>query len=303
MRQLRLPLAPVVDNVTTYLTIHMASVFDGISAIVLGIVRPLENGILFVPQWLAITIAAFIGVIMGGGRLGLTSVACLLFISSLDLWEPAVATLALVGTATALAIVFGLAVGVLMAESRSATAVLTPVLDFMQTMPAFVLLIPSVMFFGVGTVAGVISTVIYAMPPAVRLTAHGLTIIEREMLDAGEAFGCGRARLLYLVKLPLAVRTIMAGINQCIMMALSMVVIAAMIGAGGLGEEIIRAIARLQVGRGVEGGLAVVALAILLDRLSRSIGKRLDPVREPDEDVRRGAGADKGVRRWMKPAH
>jgi glycine betaine/proline transport system permease protein len=200
-----------------------------------------------------------------------------------------------------LAIIFGLVIGVLMAESRSVATVMTPVLDFMQTMPAFVLLIPAVMFFGVGTVAGVVSTVIYAMPPAVRLTAHGLTMIEREMLDAGEAFGCGRVRLLCLVKLPLAVRTIMAGINQCIMMALSMVVIAAMIGAGGLGEEIIRAISRLQVGRGVEGGLAVVALAILLDRLSRSIGKRLDPVCEPDEDVRREAAAGRGVRRWVTP--
>jgi glycine betaine/proline transport system permease protein len=140
-----------------------------------------------------------------------------------------------------------------------------------------VLLIPAVFFFGVGTVAGVVATVIYAMPPPVRLTAHGLEMVERQMVEAGEAFGCTRIKLLLFVKIPLAFRTIMAGVNQCIMMALSMVIIASMIGAGGLGDEIVRAISRLQIGRGVEGGLVVVVLAILLDRLSKGIGVRADP--------------------------
>jgi glycine betaine/proline transport system permease protein len=279
MTDFRLPLAPLVDQLTVQLSVNLAAVFDTIAAVILGIELPIERAILLLPGWAVVVVVTAIGAILGGRWFALVCAASLVFIISLDLWEPAVSTFALVLTATALALIIGIPIGLLMGESRSVTAVMTPILDFMQTMPAFVLLIPSVLFFGVGTVAGVVATVIYAMPPAVRLTAHGLTMVEAQMVEAGEAFGCNRSRLLVLVKIPLAFRTIMAGVNQCIMMALSMVVISSMIGAGGLGEEIVRAISRLQVGRGVEAGLAVVVLAILLDRISKQLGERIDPTR------------------------
>jgi ABC-type proline/glycine betaine transport system permease subunit len=279
MTDFRLPLAPAVDQLTVQLSVNLAAVFDTIAAVILGIELPIERAILLLPAWAVVVIVTAIGAILGGRWFALVCAASLVFIISLDLWEPAVSTFALVLTATALALIIGIPIGLLMGESRCVTAVMTPILDFMQTMPAFVLLIPSVLFFGVGTVAGVVATVIYAMPPAVRLTAHGLTMVEAQMVEAGEAFGCNRSRLLVLVKIPLAFRTIMAGVNQCIMMALSMVVISSMIGAGGLGEEIVRAISRLQVGRGVEAGLAVVVLAILLDRISKQLGERIDPTR------------------------
>jgi ABC-type proline/glycine betaine transport system permease subunit len=273
----RLPLAPIVERATEHLSVHYAFVFDTVAAAILLIERPIEHTLLLLPPWAGIIGAVIIGGLIGGRWLGTLCGVSLLFVVSLNLWSATVATFALVLTATLLALLFGIPFGILMAESRGVTTVMTPVLDFMQTMPAFVLLIPAVFFFGVGTVAGVVATVIYAMPPPVRLTAHGLDMVEREMVEAGEAFGCTRIKLLLFVKIPLAFRTIMAGVNQCIMMALSMVIIASMIGAGGLGDEIVRAISRLQIGRGVEGGLVVVVLAILLDRLSKGIGVRADP--------------------------
>jgi glycine betaine/proline transport system permease protein len=251
--------------------------FDAISAMILGIERPIEALLLLLPPWILGSIVVGLGGAIGGWRLATLCVFSLLFVFSLQLWAATISTFGLVVTATLLSLVIGIPVGILMAESRIVTAIMTPILDFMQTMPPFVLLIPAVFFFGVGTVAGVVATVIYAMPPPVRLTAHGLTMVEHQMVEAGEAFGCTRLKLLLLVKIPLAYRTIMAGVNQCIMMALSMVIIASMIGSGGLGDEIVRAIARLQVGRGVEGGLVVVLLAILLDRFSRALGTRMDP--------------------------
>jgi glycine betaine/proline transport system permease protein len=277
MAEFRLPLAPFVDRATEYLSLHYALVFDAIAAVILWIERPIEIFLLLLPPWVAMVIVVGLGGVIGGWILAVLSAFSLLFILSLQLWTATVSTLALMLTAALLSLVIGIPIGILMAESRIATGIMTPMLDFMQTMPPFVLLIPAVFFFGVGTVAGVIATVIYSMPPPVRLTAHGIAMVEHQMVEAGEAFGCTRLKLLLLVKIPLAYRTIMAGVNQCIMMALSMVIIASMIGSGGLGDEIVRAISRLQVGRGVEGGIVVVLLAILLDRFSRALGTRMDP--------------------------
>jgi glycine betaine/proline transport system permease protein len=186
-------------------------------------------------------------------------------------------TLSLVLTAAICALVIGIPLGILISESKRANALFEPILDFMQTMPAFVLLVPAVFFFGVGTVPGIVATIFFAMPLPIRLTAHGLRGVEPEVIEAGEAFGANRMTILVFIKLPLAFRSIMAGVNQCIMMSLSMVIIASMIGAGGLGDEIIRSISRLQVGRGVEAGLGVVVLAILIDRFTRRISQKIDP--------------------------
>jgi glycine betaine/proline transport system permease protein len=201
----------------------------------------------------------------------------LLVVLAFNLWAPAMETFALVLTAALLSVVIGIPLGILMAEFRPARAIFEPILDFMQTMPPFVLLVPAVFFFGVGTVPGVVATIFFAMPLPIRLTVHGLHMVEPEIVEAGEAFGASRFQILAFVKLPLAFRTIMAGVNQCIMMSLSMVIIASMIGAGGLGDEIIRAISRLQIGRGVETGLVVVILAILIDRFTKGLSGRIDP--------------------------
>jgi glycine betaine/proline transport system permease protein len=188
----------------------------------------------------------------------------------MGLWEQTVQTLSLVLAASTVALAVGVPVGISMARSDLIESLIRPVLDFMQTMPPFVYLIPAAIFFGLGTVPGAIATVVFAMPPAVRLTNLGIRQVNEEQIEAGLAFGCTRRQLLTKVQLPLAMPSIMAGVNQTIMLALSMVVIASMIGAGGLGNTVLTGIQRLNVGLGFEGGLGVVILAILLDRITQS---------------------------------
>ena len=180
-------------------------------------------------------------------------------------------TLALVVSAALLALLIGLPIGVLAAQQQLLRAITRPLLDLMQTMPAFVYLIPAVMFFSTGQVPAVIATLIFAMPPVVRLTVLGLRQVPADLLEAGSSFGCTRWQLLWKVQLPSALPTLMAGINQTIMLSLSMVVIASMIGGGGLGDVVLRAIQQLNLGLGFEGGLAVVILAVILDRLTQSL--------------------------------
>ena len=178
-----------------------------------------------------------------------------------------------IGIGLPLGIAIMLPVGIAMARSDALEAMIRPLLDLMQTMPPFVYLIPAAIFFGLGTVPGAIATLIFSMPPAVRLTNLGIRQVSREQVEAGQAFGCTDRQLLFRVQLPLAMPSIMAGVNQTIMLALSMVVIASMIGAGGLGNTVLTGIQRLNVGLGFEGGLGVVLLAILLDRITQSFGR------------------------------
>lgn len=269
--------ATSIDNFTNYLSAHFGFVFDFISAVILGIQQPLATLLTSAPAWLIIAIVVIGGVLLGRFSLAILSGCGLAFIFVMNLWPPAMVTLSLVLTAAVVALAIGIPIGTLIAESKRLNAVVEPILDFMQTMPPFVLLVPAVFFFGVGTVPGIVATIFFAMPLPIRLTAHGLKMVEQEMVEAGEAFGASRLAVLFLIKLPLAFRSIMAGVNQCVMMSLSMVIIASMIGAGGLGDEIIRSISRLQVGRGVEAGLAVVVLAILIDRITRRISEKVDP--------------------------
>jgi glycine betaine/proline transport system permease protein len=269
--------ATSIDDFTNYLSQNFGFVFDSISAVILGIQQPLATALTSVPAWSVIAIAVVGGALLGHITLAALSAVGLIFILIMNLWDAAMVTLSLVLTATIVALAIGIPLGTLIAESRRVNAFMEPILDFMQTMPPFVLLVPAVFFFGVGTVPGIVATIFFAMPLPIRLTAHGLRMVEPEVVEAGEAFGANRLTILFLVKLPLAFRSIMAGVNQCIMMSLSMVIIASMIGAGGLGDEIIRSISRLQVGRGVEAGLAVVVLAILIDRFSKRISQKVDP--------------------------
>jgi glycine betaine/proline transport system permease protein len=269
--------ASSIDNFTTYLSTHFGFVFDFISAIILGIQEPRAALLTNVPSWAVIAVIVIAGALLGRVSLAVLSGIGLVFILAMNLWAAAMVTLSLVLTAAIISLVIGIPIGTMIAESRRLSAVFEPILDFMQTMPPFVLLVPAVFFFGVGTVSGIVATIFFVMPLPIRLTAHSLKMAEPEVIEAGEAFGASRVTILLVIKLPPAFRSIMAGVNQCIMMSLSMVIIASMIGAGGLGDEIIRAISRLQVGRGVEAGLGVVVLAILIDRFTKRVSQKVDP--------------------------
>ncbi|MCB1439233.1 MAG: proline/glycine betaine ABC transporter permease [Nitratireductor sp.] len=203
------------------------------------------------------------------------TLACFLVIGYLDMWEDTMATLAIVSVATLLCVAVGLPIGILMARSNRAQTIITPILDVMQTIPSFVYLIPVVMLLGIGKVPGLIAVCIYAIPPMVRLTNLGIRLVDREVLEAATAFGADYRQKLFGVQIPLALPNIFAGVNQTIMMALSMVVIASMIGVAGLGVPVLRAVSNQYLALGLMNGLAIVALAIIFDRVSQTFGRRL----------------------------
>lgn len=196
-------------------------------------------------------------------------------IEALGLWDKGMQTLALVLASVVISVALGLPLGILMGRSDRFRTLTLPILDAMQTMPSFVYLIPALLLFGLGKVPALIATVIYAVPPMIRLTDLGLRLVSREVVEAAEAFGATSWQRLFKVELPLALPNLMAGVNQTTMMALAMVVIASMIGARGLGEEVLLGIQRLDVGRGAEAGVAIVALAIVMDRLTQAAGQRV----------------------------
>jgi glycine betaine/proline transport system permease protein len=273
MIEYRIPIGAWVETLVDYIQTHFTGVLDAIAAAIAFIVDSFQDGLLAVPPWL---LAALIVLLAGwrvSARFAVFAVVALVLIFGMDIWEETVATLALVIGASLVALAIGIPLGVAMARSDRVEAMMRPLLDLMQTMPPFVYLIPAAIFFGLGTVPGTIATLIFAMPPAVRLTNLGIRQVGREHIEAGLAFGCTPRQLLYKVQLPLALPSIMAGVNQTIMLALSMVVIASMIGAGGLGNTVLTGIQRLNVGLGFEGGLGVVLLAILLDRITQSFGR------------------------------
>jgi glycine betaine/proline transport system permease protein len=248
--------------------------FDAFSAVLGAAVELLEKALAGLPFWAML--AVFIGLALW--RRGVffavfvgLALGCIRY---MGLWEQTVATLALVMAATLLSLLVGVPLGIWGARSERVGVALRSVLDFMQTMPAFVYLIPAVILFGLGRVPAVIATIVFAMPPVVRLTTLGLRQVPHELLEAGRAFGSTELQMLWKIQLPNALPSIMAGVNQTIMMALSMVVVASMIGAGGLGEYVLGGIQRLDIGIGFEGGLGVVLLAIVLDRITESFGVR-----------------------------
>ena len=213
-------------------------------------------------------------------KMVLGTVVAFLFIGWLDMWEDTMATLAIVSVATLLCIAIGIPIGSLMARSDRVQSMILPVLDIMQTIPSFVYLIPVVMLLGIGKVPGLLAVMIYAIPPIVRLTNLGIRLVDKEVLEAADAFGSSYRQKLFQVQIPLALPNIFAGVNQTIMMALSMVVIAAMIGVPGLGVPVLRAVSNQYLALGVMNGLAIVAIAIIFDRVSQAFGKRLQKHRE-----------------------
>ena len=267
-----LPLGRWVNAGVKHLLDNGATVFDSIGVVVEQFAQWVEMGMLALPFWLVILVAAAVGVRRLGWKFGVFVALALTLIVVTGFWLQTMVTLALTLSATLISLFFGIPLGIWCARNNRVNSTVRPMLDFMQTMPAFVYLIPAAMLFGLGRVPGTIATVIFAMPPVVRLTSLGIRQVSSEQVEAGNAFGCTSTQLLFKVQLPIAMPTIMAGVNQTIMMALSMVIIASMVGAGGLGNDVLASIQRLNIGLGFESGLAVVLLAIILDRLTESFG-------------------------------
>ncbi|WP_395103640.1 ABC transporter permease [Actinomadura sp. SCN-SB] len=270
----RIPVGDWFDGLVTWLTDNLGWLFDAIGAAVEGTVDGL-TAVLTGPPALVLTgVFALLALFLSGWRLGLFTLLGFGLIDSMELWEPAMDSLALVLVSALVAVVISIPLGIAAARNDLVSRAVRPVLDLMQTMPAFVYLIPAIFFFSIGVVPGVVATVIFALPPGVRLTELGIRGVDAEMVEAGEAFGTPPGRILSRIQIPLAMPSIMAGINQLIMLSLSMVVIAGMVGAGGLGNEVLEGIQRVDIAQGFEGGLAVVVLAIFLDRLTSALGDR-----------------------------
>lgn len=270
----KIPLGSAIEIFLKGATTLLSPVTRLSSEILQGGIKGVTGFLLLFPPWLLILLFAAGIWKVSRTRNSVFAFAGLLVIWNLGLWKAAMETLTLVIISTVIAVSAGIPLGILAALNRRAYKIITPVLDFMQTMPAFVYLIPAIPFFGLGPVAAVFATVIFSIPPAIRLTALGIREVDPELVEASDSFGDTTSQRLFKLQIPLAVPTIMAGINQTIMLSLSMVVIASMIGAGGLGGEVWRAIQRLRPGMGFEAGLGVVILAMILDRLSQDIMKK-----------------------------
>lgn len=263
-----------IDLAVNYLLDNFAPALDTFAALIGFVTGTLQSGLLGIPMPLGIAIFILLALWRVSLGFAIFTGLSLALVGQMELWLAMMETLSLVIASTIIAMMVGLPLGIAMARRDSVAAVIRPGLDLMQTMPAFVYLIPAAMFFGLGAVPGTIATVIFSMPPVVRLTNLGIRQVDVEFVEAGKAFGCTSTQLLLKVQLPNAMPSIMAGINQTIMLSLSMVVIASMIGAGGLGNTVLTGIQRLDVGTGFEGGIAVVILAVILDRLTQSLGKQ-----------------------------
>jgi glycine betaine/proline transport system permease protein len=270
----KIPIGHSIEQAIDYLTLNFAFITRGISDVIETGIDMLVAGMMYFPPWLFILVLAGFSWWLAGRRAGILTLLGFALIWNLGLWGATISTLALVIIATLIAVIVGLPIGVLASLFPAMHRITMPILDFMQTMPAFVYLIPAIPFFGLGPVSAIFSTVIFAMPPAIRLTCLGIEQVPKELIEAVDSFGANRMQKLFKLQIPLARPTIMAGVNQTIMLSLSMVVIAAMIGAKGLGGEVWKAIQRFEPGKGFEAGLGVVILAMTLDRVTQKFGGR-----------------------------
>lgn len=266
----KIPIGKMIARFVDFLNDHAAGFFDAISDSLGWLIDGSTDLLLAVPDLLLIAVFALLAWVLHR-RWGLTlfTLLSLLLIINLGLWDETIQTLVLVLYATVICMLLGVPLGIYAAHHPRVNAALRPVLDLMQTIPTFVYLIPTLILFGLGVVPGLISTVVFALAAPVRLTALGISEVPRSLLEAGESFGCTHMQRLWRIELPHAMPTILAGLTQCIMLSLSMVVIAALVGADGLGKPVVRALNTVNIEKGFEAGLAIVIVAILLDRLCR----------------------------------
>lgn len=266
----QLPVADWVEAATNWLTVTLSGLFGAIQNGGSAVMNGITNLLLLIPPFAFILIVAVIAYFASKKQLSLSAFALvgLGYILNQGLWSELMNTVTLVLVSSVISIIIGVPLGIWSAKSKTVHNILKPILDFMQTMPAFVYLIPAVAFFGIGIVPGTFASVIFALPPTVRFTELGIKQISTELVEAADAFGSTGKQKLFKVELPLAKSTIMAGVNQTVMLALSMVVTASMIGAPGLGRQVLTALQRASVGSGFVSGLAIVILAILIDRLT-----------------------------------
>ncbi|HCH35761.1 MAG TPA: hypothetical protein DEU64_03780 [Dehalococcoidia bacterium] len=268
------PIENAIDESISWITRNGAFIFDPTSDLILDFLIRLESILLWIPWPVVIITIGWISWKTAGRSIMIFSVTALVTLGIFDLWDSTMETIALITVAVLLSIVIAIPTGIIASRSDKVDIVLRPVLDGMQTMPSFVYLVPAIMFFGIGNVPAVIATIIYSVPPAIRLTNLGIRQVSAETIEAARSFGTTNRQLLIKVQIPMAVPTIMAGINQTIMMAVAMAVIASLVGAGGLGEDVNRALGRIEPGEALLAGLGIVFLAIIVDRITQSAAKK-----------------------------
>ncbi len=272
---LRFEISQPIDDFVAWLVINLDWLFDAIRRIILVLLNTVEKGLGFIPWWLFVIALFFAGWKLYKLSTGILLSAMLFLIGLFGLWGPMLYTLAIVIVSVLVSFVIGLPMGIWMAKSERVQAIMLPILDGMQTMPSFVYLLPAVMLFGFGKVPALIATTTYAIPPLIRLTYLGISTVNKEVIEAGLSFGSTSRQMLVKIEFPQALSSIMTGVNQTTMMAMAMVVIASMIGAEGIGEQVLISIRRLEVGNGFQSGLAIVFLAIILDRVLQGTAKKL----------------------------
>ncbi len=282
---MRLEIGKYVEKGVEWLSENASGFFDAITAGIDAVVTAMQFILLNSPFWLTIIIISLLSYYLpargklftkegwkAGGGMMIFTVLGLLLLYFMGYWEETMQSIALILASAIIALIIGIPLGIYAARNDGAEKIIRPILDFMQTMPAFVYLIPAIILFSVGNVPGVVATIIFALPPAVRLTNLGIRNVPEDVVEASKAFGSTKRQLLFKVQLPLAMPTILAGVNQVIMLSLSMVVIASMVGAGGLGQAVYKGILKADIGLGFEAGVGIVVLAIILDRITQNLG-------------------------------
>ncbi|MDD3840797.1 MAG: proline/glycine betaine ABC transporter permease [Clostridia bacterium] len=267
-----------IELAVKWMTDNWQGFFDALTTGIKWIVSNIQSGLIFIPWYIFILLIFIIGWRVKNWKSGLAYAVMLLLVGSLNLWNEMIYTLSIVITSVIIAVIIGIPLGILMAYKPKAETIMKPLLDGMQTMPSFVYLIPAMFFFGLGTVPAVFATIIYSAPPCIRLTNLAIREVPTEMREAAHSFGSSSWQVLSKVELPQAMPTIMAGINQTTMMAMSMVVTSSMIGAKGLGENVLIAINRSDIAMGFDSGISIVFLAIIIDRITQTISKKYEYV-------------------------
>ena len=272
---IQFPIGDTVAAFIDFLALNFKGFFDFLFVIFSSTIKATGQGLLMLPWWLLILIVVAIGTYFTSWKGGITFGVFLFLIGTFDLWSQTMTTLAVIIISVVLSLLIGIPLGILMAFNRTFASIMRPILDAMQTMPTFVYLIPVIFFFPLGNVPAVIATIIYALPPVMRLTELGIRNVDEEVIESAESFGSSRMQMLMKVQLPQALPTIMAGVNQTTMMALSMAVVGSMVGADGLGERVLHALNRIDMSLGFEAGISIVFLAIIIDRITAGIADKM----------------------------